>query len=309
MKTLSTLVILVSAFLCGCSDRDSEVDANGWPRQIVFAFVPDPEDPGRREAIYEKIGAYLAVEMGIAVKILKTSQYGPVIEAMRAEKVDMSNLSTFPYLIASKKVGVEPIASRSFADGSPRTSRSLFIARADSRWRDMDELLRDVASVRFAFVNPASTSGHLVPRAYLEKQGIDPEADFKELVYPGSQSASILAVLSGQLDAAAVSEGNLRKLLVVGKVREDELRILGQSPPIPSGCISIRSALPTSLKDAVRQAFLDLPTKAPALNAELIAMTSKYSAEPSGNYVLVDDSLFDGLRELSGSIESLAMLR
>jgi len=43
----------------------------------------------------------------------------------------------------------------------------------------------------FAFVDPASTSGHLFPRAFLKKNGIDPEKDFKSMVFARLRKFSI----------------------------------------------------------------------------------------------------------------------
>ena len=309
MKLLPLICASSLLVFVGCSGRQAKVNENGWPNQLVFAFSPDEEDPGRRESIYEMMGVYLEERLGIDVKIIKTSSYGPVIEAMRAKKVDMSNLSTFTYMIASQKVGVEPVVARSYENGEPRTYHAVFITRTDSQWKDLDELIADSKNVRFAFVNPASTSGHLLPRAALEKLGVVPEKDFKELVYPGSQSGTILSVLSGQVDAASVSDASVRKLVRTGKLKEGDFRVLGKSPAIPSSCIAIRSEVPATLKAAIRQAYLDMSTKAPELNEDIKGLTSQYIEEPLGDYIVVEDSLYDGLRELSRNIESLAMLR
>lgn len=308
MKVLS--LVLISLFSYGCSNSGGpEVDERGWPTTLRFAYTPDEENPGRRERSYQLRAEYLEKRIGVKVQIVKTTQYGPVIEAMRAGKIEMSNLSTFPYLIASKKAGAEAIVSMSDREGNPRRSYSVIIARSDSELSSLDDIVRRSNNITFGFVNPASTSGHLIPRYYLEQSGLSPESDFKELVFPGKQNATILSVISGKVDAASISQSVLYKLRKYGNIEESEYKILWMSPPIPSGAVSVRKDLPSDLKEAIRQAYLDLADVDPELNEEIKAYYNEYRPEPVGDYIAVDDTLFDEMRIFSGKIKELAMLQ
>lgn len=302
--------LILVALLASCSsERGQETDERGWPKKIRFAYTPDEENPGRREHMYRLRADYLSEQIGVEVEIVRTTQYGPVIEAMRAGKIEMSNLSTFPYLIASKKAGAEAIAAMSDLDGNPRQSYSLIIARADSELNSIEDVAERANAITFAFVNPASTSGHLIPRYFLEQQGLSPESDFKELVFPGKQNATILSVTSGKVDAAAISKSVLYKLIKHGSLKEGEVKVVWQSMPIPSSCVSVRGDLPEDLKEAIRRAHVDLAEVNPKLLEEIRQYYEQYRPEPVGSYIAIDDTLFDEMRVFSGKIQELAMLQ
>lgn len=303
------LLFLSLLILSGCS-RPGKVETNGrgWPTSIRFAFTPDEENPGRREKMYKLRCEYLEKRLGIEVEMVRTTQYGPVIEAMRAKKIEITNLSTFPYLIASKKAGAEAIVAMSDVDGNLRTYHSCIIVKAESDIDSVEELADKAGELSFAFVNPASTSGHLIPRYFLEQHGISPESDFKELVFPGKQNASILSVKSGKVDAAAIASNTLFKLKKYGSVKEGELKVIWKSIPIPSGAISVRSDLPEDLKQAIAQAYVELSTVDPELYEYIRDYYDEYRPDPVGDYMAVDDSIFDEMRIFSGKIKELAML-
>ncbi|MEM9160739.1 MAG: phosphate/phosphite/phosphonate ABC transporter substrate-binding protein [Verrucomicrobiota bacterium] len=306
---VAALISFLAVCLAGCMTESVEIDeSSGWPKKVRFAFTPDEEEPGRREKVYVSVMDYLSEQVGVEMELVKTTQYGPVIEAMRARKIEMSNFSTFPYLIASKKAGAEAIIGRSNQDGSRRQSQSYIVVRGDSDIDTIDELIERKEEIRFAFVNPASTSGHLIPRYYLEQRGINPEQDFKELVFPGKQNASILAIASGKVDAGAISKGVLIKLLRVGSLEKGDLKVIWELPEYPSGAISVRSDLPVDLKMAIQKAYLDLPDLDPDLNQSIKELSSQYLTNPQGDYIAVNDASFDGIRALSGRIEGLKML-
>jgi len=311
MKQLLALVVftLGSFLLSSCSDSSAnDVDERGWPKKLRFAYTPDEEDPGRREKVYTLRAEYLSERLGIEVDIVKTTQYGPVIEAMRAKKVEIANFSTFPYLIASKKAGAEIILTRGDIEGNRRTSNSQIIVRADSPINTFEDLKRNSKDINFAFVNPASTSGHLIPRYYLEQAGLDPEEAFRELVFPGAHNAAILSVASGKVDASVTSDSVLFRYLKLGKVKEDDIKVIWESPPMPSAGLCVRSDLPEDLKNAIQQAHLDLPELNPELDNLIRGLSQEYRREPVGPYIVIDDSDYDEMRALAGEIEGLKML-
>lgn len=304
-----TLFVLLSFACISCSNSGSgSVDERGWPTKLRFAYTPDEEQPGRREKVYTLRAEYLAERLGIEVDVVKTTQYGPVIEAMRAKKVEIANFSTFPYLIASKKAGAEIILARGDIEGEVRNQFSQIIVRSDSDLNSFEDLKRNSKEVNFAFVNPASTSGHLIPRYHMEQEGLDPEMDFKELVFPGKHNAAILAVASGKVDAATISSSVLYRYLMMGKVKKDDIKVIWQSPPIPSGGLCVRQDLPDDLKKAIQQAHIDLPEVDPDLDKLIKGITQEYRPEPLGGFMPIDDSYFDPMRALSAKIEGLQML-
>lgn len=297
---------LALLFIFGCSSKQAELDERGWPKKLVFAYWVDDEVPGLRLEATAELASYLSDRLDLQVEIKKSTQYGPVIEAMRADKVDISMFGTFAYILASSKAGAECITVRGNESGHT-VYHSLIVAKAESPIENLEDLKKSGRSLSFAFTNPASTSGHLIPRAYLETENIDPERDFKEIVFPGKHNATILAVNSGKVDVGCVSENTFKKLVKLGALDPDELRIVWKSPPIPDGCIAVRERLPDDLKSAIQDSICELRLKYPSVWQE-VKQIYRYSAHPDSYYLAADDAHFDGVRELAKRIDNLDML-
>lgn len=305
----SSWVFLGIAFvlmLFSCVKKEPDNRPEGWPKTLKVAYLPDEETPGRRASMYDGLKKYLEKELGVQVRFHKITIYGPVIEAMRSGKIDIAFLNSFSYIIGHEKGGIESLVMRAKPDGSPSGYHSILITSADSQVHDIDDLQAKAAELVFSFVNPASTSGHLVPRSMLSNIGIRPEKDFREVVYSGSQSATIHSVLNGSADVAGVSSANFAKMLTNESIEHDQFRILWKSPVIPAGCTTVRKELPKSLKNALRQAYLNIEERDPDLHRELLDVYREYlemGAEPGG-FIDCPDSIFDPLRELVTRIQS-----
>ncbi len=115
----------------------------------------------------------------------------------------------------------------------------------------------DIKGKPFAFGDRASTSSHLAPRALLAKQGLIGDTDYK-VVHLGQHDAVARAVAAGQVPAGALSESIYRILVETKKVDPTKLRQLALSEPIPNYPITLQGFLKPELKEAIRQAFLDL---------------------------------------------------
>ena len=97
-------------------------------------------------------------ETGLHFKTSVATSYAAVIEAMGAGKVDIGWLATFSYVLAKDKYDVELLLIvQRF--GSP-FYRGQIMVRSDSGINS----LKDLKGKSFAFVDPASTSGHLYPK-------------------------------------------------------------------------------------------------------------------------------------------------
>lgn len=149
------------------------------------------------------------------------------------------------------------------------------------------ESLADFEGVDFAFVDPASTSGRNAPvlRLIEDIDGLETPSDVDEWLNPifaGSHPSALLALINGDVVGAVTFEGNLINQRAEGLAEvcgfEDDvvgitltpedlqqiyddcpdgsLVVIAQSPPIPNTPFAVRSDLPESLKEAVRDALL-----------------------------------------------------
>jgi phosphonate transport system substrate-binding protein len=176
---------------------------------IVITFVPSG-DTGKITVAGTAIADCLTQMTGLNFKMEVGTTFAASIEAMGAEKAQVSFLNTFSVLLAEQKYGVIPalVAIRKYATNDLDPDKAMsgelepfykgqFIANADSGISSF----ADLKGKSFCFVDPNSTSGYIVPRIILKANGIDPDADFSATQNAGSHPNVAIAVYKGDCDA------------------------------------------------------------------------------------------------------------
>jgi phosphonate transport system substrate-binding protein len=176
---------------------------------IVITFVPSG-DTGKITVAGTAIADCLSQMTGLNFKMEVGTTFAASIEAMGAEKAQVSFLNTFSVLLAEQKYGIIPalVAIRKYATNDLDPDKDLggqlepfykgqFIANADSGISSF----ADLKGKSFCFVDPNSTSGYIVPRIILKANGIDPDADFSATQNAGSHPNVATAVYKGDCDA------------------------------------------------------------------------------------------------------------
>ena len=232
-----------------------------------------------------EIGQFLQKETGLHFKTSVATSYAAVIEAMGAGKVDVGWLATFSYVLAHDKYGVELLlVVQRF--GSP-FYRGQIMVSADSGIKN----LAGLKGKRFAFVDPASTSGHLYPKTLLISQGFDPELFFKKSVFAGSHNAVVLSIYKGEVDGGAAYDGSRSAVAKTFPDIFDKVKVLTYTKEIPNDTVSVRKELPENLKLKIREGL-----KAISHSPE----GSKVLKKLYGISGFTDlDGLFDPVREAS----------
>ena len=244
--------------------------------KLVMAFVPS----GEARTILEsgnKLAHLLEVATGYRFESFVATSYAGVIEAMGAGRADIGWLNTFSYVIAHQKYGAE-VRLVTVRFGLPYY-RAEIIAQSSAGINT----LADLKGKRFAFVDPASTSGYLFPLAGLKKAGYDPQKFFGQTIFAGSHNNVVLAVYQGRVDAGSVFEdarGSVQKTLpdVMQK-----LKVVWKSDPIPNDTVTFRRELPGDVKDRVTKALLRFSQDP----AGLEALKSLYEIEALADYTLL----------------------
>ena len=176
---------------------------------IVITFVPSG-DTGKITVAGTAIADCLSQMTGLNFKMEVGTTFAASIEAMGAEKAQVSFLNTFSVLLAEQKYGVVPalVAIRKYATNDLDPDKALggelepfykgqFIAGADTGIKSF----ADLKGKTFCFVDPNSTSGYIVPRIILKANGIDPDTDFAATQNAGSHPNVASAVYKGDCDA------------------------------------------------------------------------------------------------------------
>lgn len=224
-----------------------------------------------------RFGAYrelLARTFGVPTRLFPASDYAGVLQAFSAKQIEVAALGPSGYAGAwlDTNGGVEPLVTAQESDGSI-SYVAVMVVRADSGITSLEQM----RGKSLAWADPNSTSGYLIPRFALRRQGIavDGTGYFARTGFAGGHEQGVVAVLQRQYDAAVTwasgqgdvnqgfTRGNLRAMVDKGMLNMRDLRIIWTSEPIVNGPHAARSELPASFKEDWKRFHLALPTAHP----------------------------------------------
>jgi len=256
-KEIFGLVLCFAIIIAGCQTQQQTKTAEGVKtseiKVLKMGLIP-ADDADEMLRNYEPIKEYLSVELGIPVEIQVTSDYTAAIEAMRAKHIDMAWFGPFSYIIAANVAGAEAIVNGVKASTGSATYKSVIIVNADSGI----ETLEDLKGKTFAFVDPASTSGNLIPRKMLIENGIDPDNDFSTSYFAGTHNAVQYAIANGKVDAGASGDNVYQRMVDSGEISVDVNKIIYESEPIPGSPIVVRGDLPAEFKQKIQDVLVNM---------------------------------------------------
>ena len=292
--TISLLTVLLAC------NGGSDLDANGIPDKFVFGMFGG-DKPGQTKEAMEPIRLYLQKKLGMDVEFIFTTDYTAVIEALRTKKIEAAELGPFAYVIATRKPGVECIATFG-RDGKPWMYHSCIFTSPATGIKTMEDVKKRSKSLTLCFADPASTSGHLIPRAHLTSIGLNPQNAFKEVIFSGSHAASILNVKSGKVDiGCSTIDLEIDKLIREGMAKRSDFVVLWVSPPIINDAITLRQDLNKDFIKKVRDAFVSMAhDDFPAFNAYAKLY---YANTRDMSYIPIQDSMYNGLRKIAATIK------
>src|SRR5262245_2852103 len=293
MRVLGFWAIGLLALLIGAS---SSLAADpSWPQEITFALL-STENAAEITRRWSPIIAQLEKDLGVKVKAQTATDYRGTIEALKFNKAQVGHLGPKSYVEASTNnyANIEPVAQLQLANGS-LGYRSCLIVHADSDIFSPE----DLAGRTFAFNDPNSTSGYLVPSAFFMMElNVDPKTHFSKVMFSGSHEASILAVANKKVEVASTNLPDLQQLTRESKVPRGALRVIWVSRLIPNDPIVVRKDLPASLRGAIQESLLTMKARSPETFKEVGAWL--------GGFVSADDGKYQVIRELNETAKRLA---
>ena len=225
------------------------------PKVLRVSAIPD-ENPQELLRIYTPFAEYLSKEIGLPVKFTPVVDYAATVEGLAAKKLDLVWYGGFTSVQAVKRTGN---AKRLVMRREDAEFRSVFITRGDTGVKD----LKALKGKTFSFGSVSSTSGHLMPRYFLLKNGIVPERDFATFGFSGAHDATALWVEAGKVDAGALNFLVWDKLVHSSRVDTNKVIIFWTTPPYVDYVWTARGDLEPALLEKIIQAFLKLDYRNP----------------------------------------------
>ena len=245
---------------------------------LRVSAIPD-EAPTELQRKFKPLGDYLKKETGLDVQFTPVTDYAAVVEGLASNKIDLAWLGGFTFVQAKIRTsgGAVPIVQR--AEDEKFTSK--FIVPIDSPAKG----LTDLKGKNFAFGAPSSTSGHLMPRFFLLKAGINPDADFKAVAFSGAHDATVAFVASGRAEGGVLNTSVWDKLVEGANPNAAKVRVLATTPPFYDYNWTVRPGLDAALTKKLTDAFLKLDPSQPAMKEIMdLQRASKFIPTQASNY-------------------------
>lgn len=243
----------VAALLAAVSLNLSVQAADSDPDTLRVALLPD-EDAATIIKQNEGLKNYLEAKLGKKVKLVVTTDYSSMIEAMRFGRLELGYFGPLSYTLAKSKADIEPFAAR-MKKGSTTYHAVLIGNKAAGI-----ATLADVKGKQVAYGDIASTSSHLIPKKMLLDGGLETKRDYKEN-FLGAHDAVAVAVQNGHAQAGGLSQPIFKSLVKRGIISLDKVKVLQVSKPYPQYPWAMRSDLNSELKAKIRDAFVNLKDK------------------------------------------------
>jgi phosphonate transport system substrate-binding protein len=245
----------------------------------------------------ECLRAKVEAELGVPVKLFTPADYDGVIQGLLGGTLDYAWLGASAYakIYLTDPEAVEVKLTKQNLDGSTGYY-SIGFTRTDTGITSMD----DAKGKIFAFADPNSTSGYLVPGAELTAKYGDLNAYFAEVKMSGGHEQTIVGVANGDFDAGVswadglgnwedgYNSGAFRKAADAGLVDMSNLVEIWRSTLIPEGPMVVRKALPQDVKDKMTALTANLWESDPECAYAVAAGAAK-------DFVPVEHSAYDGV--------------
>ncbi len=289
------LAIVFAAFSCG---RDSDAVVVDFTKTIAVerpasqilqaatfnVAVAAMISPKETFGYYRQLLDYIGERLGREVQFIQRKTYAEINEQLGIGQIDMAFICSGPYAAGKEIFDFELIAT-------PQVQKSHFyqsylIVNKVSQFSNIEDLRGRI----FAFTDPDSNTGKLVPTYWLFEMGEQPETYFSKTIYTYSHDNSILAVAKALVDGAAIDGLIWEYYHQKDPVFTSRTRIIRKSEPYGIPPIVASKHLSSELKDRIRQLFfsMHIDPKGQKILAEL--MIDKFIAPK--------DEWYDTIRQM-----------
>jgi phosphonate transport system substrate-binding protein len=201
---------------------------------------------------YRELLAYVARKSGKTLDFVQRKTYEEINELLGKGEVDLAFICSGPYALAKGRYGFMPLAVPE-VQGST-SYRAYLIVNRNSPFHQ----LQDLKGQTFAFTDPDSNTGKLVPSFWLAELNQRPETFFKQIIYTYSHDNSILAVARGLVDGATVDGLVWEYYQATNPGFTSKTRIIKKSEPYGIPPLVVSRHLPAAERERLQQALLSM---------------------------------------------------
>lgn len=296
LKNLVWLGCLVS--LVGCTQPDpvsppTTSDSSSPPSSTESLVLGDISDePTKKIEEYQPLADYLGASLNQVGEVKIAPDMATMAQWLASGEVDIYFDSPYPAMIVSNRSNARPILRR-WKDGVAEYS-SIIFARRDSGLTTIDDLQGHV----IAFEEVFSTSGYMLPLAYLTRAGLNVvekddalasvATDEIGYVFSEDDRNAIQWVLSQKVVAAASASSDIPDDL------REQITILLETDPLPRQIVMLSPTIDAETQATIETVLMNLDeSEEGQIILEQFEETSQFDQFPQGA-----DNAFAEMREL-----------
>jgi phosphonate transport system substrate-binding protein len=257
--------MLINALLFGCTEDQNATFVDFSKRMVAER----PGDGHQAEAhfkvavgsiisaqetvvYYHELLEYIAEKLGREINLVQRKTYGEINQLVSTGQIDLAFICSGPYASGREKFGFEALAM-------PRVRgshlyQSYLIVNRDGPIQTLADLKGKV----FAYTDPESNTGRLVPTYWLSLQGKKPEDFFGKTIFTYSHDNSIKAVAMSLVDGAAVNGQVWEYYHQRNPAFTTRTRIIRKSEPFGNPPVVASSHLHSEMKLRTRDLLLNM---------------------------------------------------
>ncbi|WP_159652277.1 phosphonate ABC transporter substrate-binding protein [Vibrio atypicus] len=262
----------------------TSVSAKEEMESLNFGII-STESQQNLKTVWDPFLKDMSDKLGVEVKAYFAPDYAGIIQGMRFDKVDVAWFGNKSAMEAIDRAGGEIFAQTVDAQGNPGYW-SLLITHKDSPINSVEDMIAQRSKLAFGNGDPNSTSGFLVPSYYvLAKNNIQP-SEFKRTLN-SSHEVNLFAVSNQQVDVATNNTESMRRFERTNPEKFANIKVIWQSPLIPSDPIVWRKNLPDTVKNELYSFFMDYGTSGNAKELAILKELDWAPFKPSSDLQLL----------------------
>ena len=237
---------------------------------------------------YREFIDYVGGKLDRPVEFVDREKYDEINMLMKSGQVDVAFVCSGPYVDGHDEFGMELLAA---PQAYQKTVYYAYIIVAKESPITSFKALRGKT---FAFADPLSNTGKIVPEYMLSKMNETPESFFKKYIYTYAHDKSVKAVAQGVVDGASVDSLIWEYTNRIHPELTSKTEIIEKSPPYAIPPVAVRKGLDPALKKELRAVFLNAHRDERGKELLDKMMVDKF--------IVIDDSAYDSVREMKSWI-------
>lgn len=290
LNLLAVLVIVTAVSVYHTVEPMLKNIGEGAPSVVRIGVLPDMSEEELRRR-YNPLLNYLSDETGLEFSLVLPADYAELLHYFGSGEVDLALFGGLTFVQAEALYQAEPLVMR---DVDTRFISVFVVSNSDPVTE-----LNDLEGKVLAFGSRLSTSGHLMPRYFLQTQKqITPEEFFSGIVYSGAHDKTAYMVRDGKVDIGAVNLEIINGMLRDGRLKQGELRVVWETPPYPDYVWAVPQHLDENTKTLLRDTYLQLDLNNEHHRQALAGLGAR-SFLPAGTRI------FQPLQQIAANLELL----